>query len=232
MWEPFMHFFRWLRPRKGKSALCTLLFLFALCPSAASAQRADINYQDADGGFLIYSVGVSRIGMHFSFPYHRIFDATGAEVGDWEGRIRPRVGGMWRLRVLEPHFTNQNDSGHVVIRRLPPGRYRIENFGFSGSNPSGAAIRWSSSVPFRIDFDIVAGQATYIGRFIRSPSVSLSNTSLYETMGAAGYFVISNQFDEDSAIARRLDPNLPALAAQVIDIDQFGSSILRSTYIP
>ena len=227
-----MHRFRQPLLRRGMSALCTLLFLFAVCPSTAHAQHADTGYQEADGGFLVYSVGVSRIGMHFSFPYHRLSDSAGAQVEDWEGRIRPRVGGMWRLRILEPHFTNQTESGHVVIRRLPPGRYRIENFSFSGSTPSGGAIRWSSSVPFRIDFDIMAGQATYIGRFIRSPSVSLSNASLYDTMGAAGYFVISNHFDEDSAIARRLDPGLPALGAQVIDIDQFGSSILRSTYIP
>lgn len=200
------------------------LLLILCAPVATAAKKAEADYAGDDGGYLVYSVGTIRIGMHFDFPYRRVATADGGVVDDWKGHIEPTVGGAFTLKVKNPDFTGV-ETGHVIVRRLPPGSYAIDNFAFAGQSPGGGGIGWSSAKPFRIAFTIKPGEATYIGSFMRSPSFG---TPLAETLGAAGFFVISDQSARDLPIALTKRPALPQVMPQVTDVAPFGSAALQN----
>ena len=147
------------------------VFIFALtlsllaAPAFAASKPKD--YDGADGGYLVYSVGTIAIGMRFDFPYRREKLPDGATANDWKGDISPVVGGAIYLKNKNPDFEGR-ESGRVVVRRLPPGDYLIENFAFYGSSPMGALYDWSAAKPFAIRFTIQPGKATYIGSFMRA----------------------------------------------------------------
>lgn len=198
--------------------------LLALFATPALAAKKPVQYAGEDGGYLVYGVGTIAIGMHFDFPYGRVAGPDGAAVTDWRGSVEPTVGGAIYLKVKNPDFEGR-ESGHVVTRRLPPGDYLIDNFAFYGSSPTGAAYGWSSAKPFAIRFRIEPGKATYIGSFMRAPSLG---TSLEPTLGAAGFFVIADRSARDLPIAgTRLPADCP-IVPQVTDVDAFGNPILRS----
>ena len=197
--------------------------LVLLAGAQAAQAKPPTDYSQPDGGYLVYSVGTIRIGMDFSFPYHRVSEPDGTAVNDWSGLIEPKLGGMWTLRIKNPDFSGR-ETGHVVIRRLPPGRYTIENFAFGGQTPT-AQYSWSSAKPFVIQFNISSNETTYIGSFMRSPSFG---TSLQPQLGAAGFFVISNQKIRDLAIARTKRALPAGENLQVTDVDEFGNLALHS----
>lgn len=202
--------------------LLALLLVIVATPAAAAPKAVD--YAGPDGGYLVYSVGTIRIGMTFEFPYRRTALPDGAAANDWKGAIRPTVGGAIYLKIKNPDFEGQ-ESGHVVVRRLPPGDYLIDNFAFHGSSPAGAAYDWSSAAPFAIRFTLRPGQATYIGSFMRSPSLG---TPLAPQLGAAGFFVVADRTGRDLPIARTRLPTACEITTQVTDVDAFGNAALRS----
>ncbi|MFN0098686.1 MAG: hypothetical protein ACKVS7_08440 [Gemmatimonadaceae bacterium] len=196
--------------------------LLTFPPSPAEAQ-GDKQYSQPDAGHLIYAVGTIRIGMRFSFPYHRTHTPDGAPVDDWNGSIRPSVGGALTLKVKNPDFQGF-ETGHVVIRRLPPGRYAVTDFEFAGAG-AGTQTEWKSSVPFALEFTIEAGKATYIGSFMRSPT---PNEQLRAELGYAGYFLIADRSERDLPIAAARLPQGIEITRQVTDVEKFGSNVLRS----
>ena len=202
-----------------------ITFVVFLDTNVASAARAPREYGQADGGYLIYSVGSIGGGLDFWFPYKYDIPNSSNRASEWIGLISPTLGGMWYLRVMNPDFTGR-EAGHVVVRRLPPGHYSIENFGFGGQIPGIATYDWSSAVPFKIEFNIAPGRATYIGSFMRTVSLG---TSLEAQLGAAGFFVIANRAERDLPIARQKMPQLPEINIAVTDVSIFGSAVLRNS---
>ncbi|HRD27707.1 MAG TPA: hypothetical protein PLO65_05345 [Caulobacter sp.] len=203
-----------------------LILALVLAPLASPAMAAKpaTEYAGADGGYLAYAVGDIALGMHFSFPYRRVALPDGAPVSDWKGEIAPRLGGAIYLKVKNPDFEGR-ETGHVVVRRLPPGEYLIENFAFYGSSPTGSAYAWSSAKPFAIRFRIEPGKATYIGSFMRAPS---PGPGVVPGIGPAGFFVIADRSARDLPIARPRLPGACEVVSQVTNVDAFGSAILRS----
>jgi len=65
--------------------------------------------------------------------------------------------------------------------------------------------------------------ATYIGSFMRAPSLG---TSLAPTLGASGFFVIADRSARDLPIARTRMPTLPDIITQVSDVERFGNALL------
>jgi hypothetical protein len=200
--------------------LCIAMFSLV---GPAIARKAPPEYRGEDGGFLVYAVGTIAIGMRFDFPYRRVALLDGTPIQDWAGTIEPTVGGAWLLKVKNPDFTGR-ESGHVVVRRLPPGQYLIDQFAFSGGGFGMGVIDWSSAVPFSIRFTIKPGAATYIGSFMRAPSIG---TPLEPRINAAGYFLIADRSERDVAIARSKVPTLVTITTDVTDVTQFGSIVLR-----
>lgn len=207
------------------SIIRTLLVgLLALLATPALAAKAPAQYAGDDGGYVAYAVGAIAIGMHFDFPYGRVALPDGTAVSDWRGTIEPKLGGAIYLKIKNPDFEGR-ETGQIVVRRLPPGDYLIDNFAFYGSSPLGAAYDWSSARPFAIRFTITPGKATYIGSFMRAPSLG---TSLQPTLGAAGFFVVADRSERDLPLIGAKLPAGCAVVAQVTDVDAFGSAALRS----
>lgn len=180
-------------------------------------------YAAEDAGYLVYAVGTVRgFGMRFSFPYARFETAEGKPAEDWRGDIRPHVGGAIYLKIQQPDFEGF-ETGHVVTRRLPPGRYVISDFEFFGSGIF-ESYEWNSAVPFAIEFEINAGRATYIGSFMRS----LTPEGYQDALGAAGYFLVANRAKRDIPIADERLPDSVVVVEQVTDVERFGSLVLRS----
>jgi hypothetical protein len=187
------------------------------------AGNTSSDYRGDDGGYLVYAVGTIAIGMRFDFPYRRVALRDGTTVQDWQGSIAPDGG--WRVGTQdqESRFYGR-ESGHVVVRRLPPGSYLIDQFAFSGGGFGMGTIDWSSAVPFAMRFTIQPGAATYIGSFMRAPSLG---TPLEPQLNAAGYFLIADRSARDVPIARSKVPTLGAITTEVTDVTQFGSIVLR-----
>ena len=203
-------------------AVATAIMLMLSAASHAGALEGD--YRGEDGGYLVYSVGTIRIGMQFEFSYRRVALSNGAEANDFKGRIVPKVGGMWTLKVKNPDFSGR-ETGHVVIRRLPAGRYVIDRFNFGGHLPGVGDFRWSPERPFALPFDIKPNRTTYVGSFMRAPSLG---TALQPTLGAVGFFVITDRSARDLPVARAKLTTLPEADVQVTDVDAFAMPILRT----
>jgi len=202
----------------------TLGILGLVFGSSTLAAKKDANYAGPDGGYLVYSVGTIAIGMRFTFPYQRIALQDGSSADDWQGRISPKVGGFLTLKIKKPDFEGRQ-TGHVVVRRLPPGQYAVRDFQFSGQSPGGGGVHWSPSESFAMPFTIKPNQMTYIGSFMRAPSLG---TPLQPVLGATGYFIVSNKADRDLPIARERQPEMGQEHIQVTDVDVFGSEALRT----
>jgi hypothetical protein len=201
-----------------------LVALLALIATPALAAKAPAQYAGEDGGYVAYAVGTITLGMHFDFPYGRVALPDGTAVNDWRGMIEPKLGGAIYLKIKNPDFEGR-ETGQIVVRRLPPGDYLIDNFAFYGSSPTGATYDWSSAKPFAIRFTIQPGKATYIGSFMRAPSLG---TTLQPTLGAAGFFVVADRSARDLPL---IGAKLPAgceVVTQVTDVAAFGSAALRS----
>lgn len=198
-------------------------FLAVVCALALALpnQATADEYAGEDAGVLIFSVGNVAIPTNFTFSYKRIGTPEGVRVSDNRGSIECRCVGFFSARMSNVDYEGR-ERGKVIIRRLPPGQYEIYDFGFGGSIGM-ATTYWSSSTPFAIPFTITPGQATYIGNFARAPSLG---TSLQPALGAAGFFVISDQSERDLAIARQKDPNLPEVTVSVADVSAFGHQAL------
>ena len=203
----------------------SLLFLLtALFATPALAAKAPAEYAGADGGYVAYAVGTITLGMHFDFPYRRVAQADGTPVNDWKDTIEPKLGGAIYLKIKNPDFTGR-ETGQIVVRRLPPGDYLIENFAFYGSSPLGASYDWSAAKPFAIRFSIQPGKATYIGSFMRAPSLG---TALEPRLGAVGFFVVADRSERDLPLIKTRLPMALEILSQVTDVDPIGNALMRS----
>jgi hypothetical protein len=200
--------------------LIALALIAAVLP-LESSRAADPQYPGEDAGVLIYSVGTLHIPMNFAFRYRRVASPSGGAASDWRGSIECRCVGFFRARRSNVDYDGP-ERGYVIVRRLPPGDYEVHDFGFSGSMGR-AEVNWSSSRRFAIPFTIRTGEATYIGNFARAPSLG---TPLQRTLGAAGFFVISDRSDRDIAIARQREPGLPPVRSSVFDVTTLGHPAL------
>ena len=199
-----------------------LALAWLVLPCASSAKPRE--YAGPDAGYLVYSVGTVRIGMHFDFSYRRLSTLEGAPAEDWRGKIEPKLGGAIYLKVKDPDFTGE-ETGHVVVTRLPPGRYEVNSFAFAGMSARGS-VHWSPAKPFALPFSIRSGQATYIGSFMRAPSLG---TPLQAKLGAAGFFVVADRATRDLPIAKSRLPAGTAIDDEVTDVSKFGSEVLRTS---
>jgi hypothetical protein len=218
--------------RQGNFLTHRIFFAFVIfglfgCASTGTVggngPKAGEDYTGADAGVLIYAVGTVRgFGMRFRFPYSLTQSSDREALGNWKGYIRPRVGGAIYLKIIDPDFEGY-ETGHVVSRKLPPGRYTISDFEFFGSGPDGS-YEWKPQAPFSINFTIEQGTATYVGSFMRS----LAPPGDPSGIGPAGYFLVADRAERDLPIAMSRLPAGMTVLEQVTDVDQFGSKVLRS----
>lgn len=197
-------------------ALLGALAVLAALPVAARAQDGD-----ASPGALIYSVGSVDIAMNFTFGFRRIETPDGTRTADNRGTMVCKCVGFFRPRPDNLDYYGR-EAGRVFVQSLPPGRYEIYDFGFTGTLIV-AGVEWSSATPFAIPFVIRPGEATYIGNFARAPSLG---TRLEPQLGAVGYFVVSDRSERDLAIARARSAALPPVRVEVPDVSALGHPML------
>jgi len=202
----------------------TVLFLLTVwligTPAPAAAPK---DYADADAGVLVYSVGAIEIPMNFTFQYRRVRDAAGRPVKERVQVIECACVGFFRARMADPDYEGR-ETGKVVIRDLAPGDYEIDDFGFGGS-VGATGYSWSSGRKLAMSFRVTSGEAVYIGNYARAPSLG---TPLEKTLGAAGFFVISDKSQRDLARARARRPDLPAVTVAVPDATALNHPAIRA----
>lgn len=71
---------RRLKWRRLPLLMIAMVAAMFVLPVASFARTPD--YAGPDAGYLVYSVGTVRIGMHFDFSYRRVATADGARVQD------------------------------------------------------------------------------------------------------------------------------------------------------
>jgi hypothetical protein len=194
-----------------------VILMLAVVPTAASQAGKPKDYDGADAGYLVYAVGVVRLPAAFEFPYGRVATSDGGPVDDWKGLIEPKLGGAFYLKVKNPDF-DKEETGHVVVRRLPPGRYQVRSFRFFGQIPGIASYSWKPTQSFALPFDIRSGEATYIGSFSRA----MATAAMRPDIGGGPYFVIANRAQRDLPIAMSRLPSMMKITQQVTDVRQFG----------
>jgi hypothetical protein len=194
-----------------RNCMIGLLALFLIGQPTSAAAR---DYEGADAGTLIYSVSTLHIAMNFTFKYRRI-QPPGAK---WSGAITCKCVGFFHAQKGGDY--SGDETGQVKIERLPPGEYEIYDFGFGGTSS------FSSRKKFSLRFSIRPGEATYIGNYARAPSLG---TSLEPSLGAMGFFVISDKADRDLKIARARRPDQTQIALSVPDVAPLGHPFLRTS---
>lgn len=191
-----------------------LLIVWAFLVGAVSVCGA-AEYKGADAGYLVYSMGSLKIPINSTFYYRRI----GSRSKDRGVMEYNAVGFFTDKPDYEGH-----ETGKVTVRRLEPGNYEVYQLGFAGTLIGTATTyTWSSKTEFSMPFNIKPGGATYIGNFVRAPSLG---TSLEPALGAKGFFVISDKHDRDLPIAQKSHPELPAVEVSVTDVSSWGYPVL------
>ncbi len=201
-------------------------FLFRILLSAvfcccASAGGIDTDYRGPDAGYLVFSTSSLKIAMNFAFNYARKGEHRDPNDTYETGVIRCKCVGFWKPTMSDPDFEGY-ETGKVQIQRLPPGDYEVYTLSFDGSIIV-ASLHWFPKNGFSIPFTIKPGEATYIGNFARAPSLG---TPLQATLGAAGYFVVSDKHERDLPIAKGKLANLPPATVSVFDVSQLNVPFL------
>ena len=204
-----------------KAFAAVVLAMFFVSAGAHAADRINSDYRGADAGTLIFSTG-SVFPMNFTFYYRKAGQGTDPTSIFGAGEIDCACVGFWHAQMSDPDYVGPPETGKVFVQHLPPGDYEVYTYGFSGTIIV-ASVSWSPRKVFSLPFSIKPGQATYIGNFVRGPSLG---TKLEPTLGAAGFFMISDKHERDIEIARRRDPGLPPVTVSVTDVSNMGDPMI------
>jgi hypothetical protein len=193
-----------------------LLLLLATLPVSGATF---LDYNGPDAGVLVYSAGGIELPSIVTFHFRRVALPDGKKVSDWKGAIGCRCIGLVKPKDFDSDYTGR-ETGRVIARNLPPGRYEIFNYLISGYNGIGT-VSTRSKEAFSIPFEIKAGEATYIGNFARAHVPSRK--------GPLPYFVITDKSERDLPIARAKRPDLTTIRNEVFDVTSIGNPALRTT---
>ena len=133
-----------------------MIFIFSLLGVSGCASSLDrsTDYKGDDAGNLVLSLGVSNEEMQ---AYSPMLSGRKIETKDpIELTYEPPRHGEKIL--LDIPFTD--GAGKVIVRRLPPGKYQIDQYHFSISNDE---VRISNKLVTPVVFSISSGQTAYIG---------------------------------------------------------------------
>ena len=163
------------------------------------------NYKGADAGTLVLSIGYTEPSTDYYNMYYRTVAAP-TRLGAVSIHTSSDI-----FRVID--YTGA-DTGSVVADRLAPGTYEFFKVVASGQD----GTSHTSTNDFSLPFVIKPGETTYLGSFTGMLITEKKRDwLLFQDYDApAGvYFVVSDQHERDLAIARKREPNLPAVTVSV-----------------
>ena len=165
---------------------------------AQQSEYTETDYNGADAGYLVLSLGVDDAGV----GYHEL--DLDAESGDGTQKTLLPLRTESLFRSHKSDFTDGKASGDVIVRALRPGNYALTRLlVLSGANCGHGGI----GAEFRLAFTVTAGKATYLGRYRYEP---LSWANLWGAIcSAGGYFVVSDERERDIATAKIKQTALP-----------------------
>jgi hypothetical protein len=201
------------------STLARFVLLCSLIVTMPVLAATFLDYRGPDAGVLIYSSGSIELPMNVTFHFKRVALPDGQKASDWQGSIGCRCVGFVRAQISDADYTG-HETGKVVARNLPPGRYEIYNFLISGYNGV-STVNTTSRKKFAIPFEIKAGEATYIGNFARA--------NVATGKGPISYYVITDKSERDLPIAKARRADLPPIRNEVFDVTKLEHPALRTT---
>lgn len=201
-------------------ALLTGMLMLSACatrPVAGSSPGSDAGYLIL--GLAAYDSTESR-AIQYTLDYRRI---GSDEMGTVSFSPKKKLELMPFL-TQKTDFEDNNEMGVIEVIKLPPGNYEL--FKIEGALYGGIVQwRWLSQGGFSIPFTIEAGTATYLGHFQGHSTSVHSILSLGAPFPSGAYFVVSNQDDRDSTIARKKVPAVQDVKTAVPDV-----AVLKSEY--
>jgi len=152
-------------------------------------------------------------------------NVDGRTVKDWSGRIEPPPSEFFHAKAKYTDFIG-TETGRLFVRCLPPGTYQVGPYSYHGVIPGVASIYWKAANFAPLAFHIRSGEATYIGSFMRAPSLP---TSLRPILGARGFFVIADRSSRDLPIAQGRLPAQMKVMKEVLDVSGSTDPALRTS---
>jgi len=191
--------------------------------------RLDGSYKGADAGTLITAL-TAETGTGFTSLSLIFRRRDGSDLS----RVYWGQKDNFDLRPLD--IVTATETGVLDVRPLPPGDYEIFNydcFTYRGAVSRNVYMDFSDNFSakgaFSIPFTIQPGRATYVGAF-RAIAVPAKNLIGMTVTGGA-YFILTDQRERDTALARGQMPQLGPVDDAVIEPASAGSNMIRSTYL-
>jgi hypothetical protein len=193
-----------------------LLALLCAAMALAGCGTPDAsNYKGADAGTLVLSIGYTEPSTDYYNIYYRTVAAP-ARYGAVSIHTSSDI-----FRVID--YTGA-DTGSVVTDRLAPGSYEFFRVVASGQDGTSHTSKNDFSLPFVIK----PGETTYVGSYTAMLVTEKKRDWLlfrdYDAPGGV-YFVVSDQHERDLEMARKREPNLPAVTVSVP-----GEAVLPKPY--
>ena len=180
--------------------------------------RIDTDYKGADAGFLVGSIGFTQPEL---VAYRLRYRAVPSEPGsDDNGLISISSKSIFDGR----DYNDGTVEGHVIIHRLKPGTYEF----FSGYVENGQF--WQTAETFSYTFTIKPGEATYIGSFIGSQTVSKTKSIWGGDVVNGGTLRVADEHERDFAAARKHEPSLPPFTQTMIP--DLPAPLLMQKWVP
>ncbi|OIQ72138.1 hypothetical protein GALL_462380 [mine drainage metagenome] len=170
-------------------------------------------YAGADGGILLASfstVGSSAVALVLAPADNsdpgKVWQIYGAprfmSKGDFSEHLDEAA--ARKLPAPPPQFFTPMDiPGVVRTFRIAPGRYHISQFNVSSSGclPT-YCMTIDSPGDANIDFEIIPGRVTYLGRFVGLPGYVMTPDGHYQMVGWRPYRFDRRQEDEETALRK------------------------------
>ncbi len=194
-----------------------ILALFAT--SIAHAQIFTPEYHRRDAGYLVISMSGGK-----SMKYSPIVMFYQSLDGSEHGSVRYDKPYLLNPLSRRPDFRESDETGVVIVRSLKPGRYLFDSF----------LTHWtgkSFEAHFKMPFEILPGQTTYVGnfRFVEKPGPGF--TGFVQSRDV--YFVVRDKARRDLAIAaRQKDPPRGPVNNMVPDVAMLNSPLFRGEDAP
>lgn len=193
--------------------------------NGCAAMKSEPDYSGADAGYLVVAMGE---GVDTNYSSYKLF---------YQNINDPKIAGALNFNsagfIGPPTLDFKGEErGVVLIKKLPPGDYKLINFEIymNGANlvPS---MWWKSKDDFSIPFKISTGTGTYLGDFKAVGQIFRSVFGLKHAIGGA-YFVVSDKSSRDIPVAKQKLASLDRVDISIPNVDDLNNSLIRSKESP
>lgn len=189
--------------RKLQLAITTICSLSILGIAGCATPYSRLNdYKESDSGNLVLSLGAK---------HEQHLPALGGKMLGTEALFELTHMSNWG-KIAEMDMSFPDGVGRVIVRKLPPGEYEINQVELSVER---GFIKTSNPLPIPVRFSIQSGQTTYIGSYLVEMTLVAPEKATHTgavtviPVGAIRALPeITNELERDMASARTKYPEL------------------------